>query len=665
MRKAIVLFAALVLAAAPVLAATCVQPADFTPHLSVGAISFPDSLSSADGYSPTISLRLEPSSGVTDVKLKSVSVVGTARGMSVRTVATKTGQDVYSIQPVFDLSPAFDLASISNLRLTFQGEVSYASGGQTYDRTYCFGDVTANVAGSISSFVGQAESAISGLSNASSVFDVISALIKTTEVVDRSQCSQAVDRYDHANATFTRDCLPYRKAIEKIVDQPTTTPAEACALYPASARAACLANLTSGPTCLKLYPTLLDLERNASDVCYRNSCPPVYNLTTHAAGYKDPLFGHSLCQGTNLSNVSCRDEFERVEGPRCPSANVTKLAEASTQKPATLSLSTIAAKVCREPSGGVTVLKDPKANVVNAVSCMCLPAIDSYVSEVKGLYDFASQCILGSNASNCSASSYASLCDLGVGAALQCGGLGYGEFSATAQVYAKPDGSILNFDPTDIAQTSQAIATGGVKVIQATGKVSVDIGQLTNAICRTALGDQNIDWSQILNYQTSSAHVQTTIGTLCAPGVKLTSPCVCDLSAVGQAQTCGATGLKNECVYDVAHRKATCEQYAPPPAGSSPQGPTGPSRPSSDLLRYATSLPTGEYGPAQGIASCTAESSGVVVVTDREGSFVGEATLTSGFIALPEAQGQAGAIADRVFSCANGLLRVQITPENV
>lgn len=649
-------------------AASCVRSSDFNPSLGSASISFPDTIGAADGFSPTITVHLKPTSDVSDVKVASVSITGLANGMSVQMISAKTGADTYELHPVFHLPASFDLTKLAGLQLTVQAHVTYTASGTMHAQTICLGKVGTKVPGSVSAFVNGAQTFLGSLSSASNVFDVIRALIKTTEAFDTAQCSRAVDEYTHANTTFTQSCLPYKKALEAVVSDSSVAPADACAQYYKNDKAACTTALTTGPNaCVKLYGTLLDLEQNASDVCYRNSCPPVYNLSVHTTAYHDPLYGQSRCVGTDLSNPACRSEFQRVEGPRCPLVNVTKLqSSAETLSP----LMSVVQTVCpaTKPSGGVPVLKDPKASVLSAAECECLPALDGYVGQAQKLYEFAQQCLIGgSNASNCSSTSYESICDMAVGSALQCGGLGYAEFSASARVYTTPKGSILDFSQDHIAQTTKAIENGGVVVTQAAAKgtVAVDTGQLANAICKTALGDPNVDWSNILNYQSPIGNGNVkTIGKLCAANEKLTSPCICDLSAVstGTAQTCGGSSLKNECVYDVQQRTATCEPYSPSSSGAPPAGiPNAPT--SNDLVRYVTSLAPGTYGQEAGISSCSSPSQGTVVVLQDEGSTTLRATLHSGPIAAPSNSGSSdGYTAYRVYSCTStGALKIEIT----
>lgn len=649
------------LLAASVVSAACVPASSFSPSFAQSSINLPEFIASAAVGSP-LDLDLNPDSAVENFTVTSIRATSNA-DLRITLIPEDLGDGSYRLTPRFRMGPSLTLDSLRSATFDFEADITYKLQGETTinRQTICLGSLDTSIRGSISEVESLVNDLRRDLEDIDSIFDVIDVLLTVARIGTEYECRTASDRYDVLDTLFTENCASWSDALTQIILHDADV-SVACDADPN-----CMANMTGAlgaANCPVLYGNLLEAEMNASSVCSRNECKPVLTLDDHTASYTDPL-GISRCSDADLDDEACRAEFERVQSPYCPGVDVVELGIAGAQEPLTLSLSDICLDAADEP---VSLLKDPAGDILSSVQCMCLPAMQGYVRQVERMYDYASECLFSSednSSRDCKNATYRFLCDMAVGSALQCGGLGYQEFSGSARTYVDASGNPVDFSDPDAA--ADAIAQGGVFVVEGSGDLGIDTTRLAHAVCESALGDADIDWASILDPDVST---DGSMSRLCAPGVKLTSPCVCDLSATGAAQMCGTSALGNRCTFDASEREAVCDTHDD--GDPDQQAYEEAVRRMQDqwrsnwqsARRTVTSLPAGAHGQPSGIIGCI-EHSGFTEVKQRAPS--GEQrtlVFKSGYIVLPH-DGSNGLVAERIFSCSGSELVIEINPTSI
>lgn len=651
MNRSLLLVLCLVLSASAV-SAQCGGSNQFDPSFSVSSIDLPNALRATMSGSGA-RLDLNPADGVeiTRVRFHATSDLE-VRGITLNWVERSDGQ--------FDLTIAIridelqvSLEDLSDATISFEADVNYTHQGQEHSIRLCLGDLDVNVRGNIERVERGVREVAEALEDIDSVFDVIELVLAVARVGAEFECAERTAHYEVIEEIFSENCMPWETALRSIVldDEGTVTPASAC-----GSDASCVANMTGedgGSNCPLLYERLLEHEANMSRSCSRINCKPVLTLDEHRLEYRDPL-GLTRCAGVDLSDEDCRLEFERVQGAFCPGVNVTELQNAPAADPDT-DRSLLSLPDACGAGDTIETLKDGAADITSAMQCMCLPAIQGYVGQVKRMYEFAEHCFDDNSSRECSDAAYQFVCEMTLGTALRCGGLGFNEFSGSRTFYDR-DGNRIDFSDPD--EAAAAIEDGGIYVLNTDGSVDIDTNQLAHQLCEAALGDEDVDYAALLDFD---ATVTSSGSRLCPSSEELKNPCLCDLRSSGSARLCGTDDTRNMCVYNTATMSASCEEYdslnpdvVDLEEKRSEQDPR--------LIRKITSQPPGIALPDINIrdSSCV-EHDGYVEVKSRFLSFVSTNVYTDGYIALPH-NGGSGTIALRTYSCDGGGLRKDVTP---
>ena len=657
MNRIFLIFGLLVFGASLV-SATCVSISEFSPTLDASRIDLPQILLEATAGSP-IPLDMGPQPTVDDFTVTSIRGTSTV-DVSVSIITEKRPDDTYLLTPTFRFGPGLSLDDLDDARFTFEADVEFTrTDGSRGRETICLGNIDVSVRGAIADVEDLVDSLIDRLESIETIFDVIDLLLTVARIGMEYECAQAQAQHTMLETIWDENCAPWDTALIAHVIAGEPDISVACG----AGGTQCIANLTGaggGANCPVLYASLLDSERNVSNACARNECEPVRSLDAHTLTYEDPL-GITRCDGTDLSDPACRAEFERVQTPFCPSANVTELNEAASADTLTLSLSNICSTA--EPRVETEYIKNPAGDLVSSMQCMCLPALQGYVKQVERMYTFASECLFSSadnSSRDCKESTYSFVCEMVIGSALRCAGLGYEEFSGSTRTFRLPDGTTLDF--SDPAAVSSAIENGGIFVFDGGIDLSIDTTNLAHAVCESALGNETFDWSSVLDPRVAGSGGFT--GRLCAPDVELHESCVCDLTETGPARMCGTSAVMNHCSYDTATRTSSCTTFDPMSTALADYE-AELERASQRVVRAMSERDAGVYGPTHGIVSCVDRGSYVVVGMERSGS-TEYAPLRTGHIVLHETPGLPGAVALREYSCPSAnQVRIAITPTGI
>ena len=650
MNRSLLVIICIVLSASAV-SAQCEGSTLFNPSFSVSSIDLPNALRATMSGSGA-RLDLNPATGVeiTRVRFHATSDLE-VRGITLNWVERSDGQ--------FDLTIAIridelevSLEDLSDATISFEAEVEYTHNGEEKSIRLCLGDLDVNVRGSIERVERGAREVAAAFEDIDSIFDIIELVLAVARVGAEFECAERTAHYEFLEGIFSENCMPWESKIRTIIVD-DVDPSAAC-----PTDAFCHANMTGtggGSNCPALYERLLETEANMSRVCSRINCKPVLTLEGHTDSYRDPL-GITRCAGADLSDEECRLEFERVQGAFCPDVNVTELQNAPAADPDADSSLFSLPDACGV-GDTIETLKDSAADITSAMQCMCLPAIQGYVGQVKRLYEFANDCFDDNSSRECADAAYQFVCEMTVGTALRCGGLGFNEFSGSSNTFVLPDGTRLDFSDPDAARA--AIEDGGIYVQKMDGTTDVDSTRLAHVLCEAALGDADVDYAALLDFDVT---VTSTRNRLCPSGVELTSPCVCDLSSSGSARLCGTHDTRNMCVFDTGTMSASCEEYDPldPDVVDLEEK---RSKEDARSKRDITSQPSGIAFPHINIGRFTCiEHDGYVELKWQRPS--GRSTtnvFTDGYIAWPH-NGGPGTIALRTYSCDGGRLRSDVTP---
>jgi len=627
----------------------CVTSADFEPEFSISTIDLPGVVRTmASG----VALELNPKSTVSDVSIRSIEATSDA-DLTVQVISEKRALDSYALTLTIRAGSDLTLEDLSDATFSLEALIDYSIEGapgedpQRKTVRLCLGDLDVDIRGIIEDVEDRVGEFFDSLEAIDSVFEVIDLVLTVARTGAEFMCDEREQQYVLLETIYDEHCSEWTSALNSIIID-GTDPDDAC-----DGNSFCIANMTGGAggsNCPGLYDRLLEAEANMSAVCSRIECAPVLTLEEHTESYRDPL-GISRCEDTGLTDEACRIEFERVQGAFCPEANVTALEVANQERLSRGEDERLFSlpDACGEAREEILVLKDTSAGIVNSVQCMCLPAIQGYVGQIERMYEFGRDCFADDESSRaCEESAYQFICELSIGAALRCNGLGLHEFSASTNIFTLPDGTELDFTDPDEAQ--RLIETSSIYVRSVDGDINVDTSRLAHTLCEAALGDEDIDFAALLDLDASVSTRQ--VGRLCTPGVELVDleePCICDLSASGSARLCGTDEMSSECVFDASTRESQCTAYTPDPT----------TEPVDRSAQHAlTQLPPGVYGSVDGIYSCESVDVGARVIWMDEG-FPRTTTLRSGPIGLHADQSDEGEYANRIYSCNGGSLKIE------
>ena len=636
MNRSLLVIICIVLSASAV-SAQCEGSTLFNPSFSVSSIDLPNALRATMSGSGA-RLDLNPATGVeiTRVRFHATSDLE-VRGITLNWVERSDGQ--------FDLTIAIridelevSLEDLSDATISFEAEVEYTHNGEEKSIRLCLGDLDVNVRGSIERVERGAREVAAAFEDIDSIFDIIELVLAVARVGAEFECAERTAHYEFLEGIFSENCMPWESKIRTIIVD-DVDPSAAC-----PTDAFCHANMTGtggGSNCPALYERLLETEANMSRVCSRINCKPVLTLEGHTDSYRDPL-GITRCAGADLSDEECRLEFERVQGAFCPDVNVTELQNAPAADPDT-DRSLLSLPDACGAGDTIETLKDGAADITSAMQCMCLPAIQGYVGQVKRMYEFAEHCFDDNSSRECSDAAYQFVCEMTLGTALRCGGLGFNEFSGSRTFYDR-DGNRIDFSDPD--EAAAAIEGGGIYVLNTDGSVDIDTNQLAHQLCEAALGDEDVDYAALLDFD---ATVTSSGSRLCPSSEELKNPCLCDLRSSGSAGLCGTDVTGNYCEYDTDTMEAFCRSA--PTTGTPSDTAT-----ENAALERITRLPPGVHSSEKGIISCEGSDQGVGVRIDLGYAQIRYAEVRNGYVVLHEIPGMVGAVVERSYACSDDRL---------
>ncbi len=275
--------------------------------------------------------------------------------------------------------------------------------------------------------------------------------------------------------------------------------------------------------CKENYNDVLKSEKEMLDVCMRVSCNPVYTKEEHSKRYFDFL-GINYCEN-NIDSEKCNDQYKRIENTKCEFLDVNTLDE---NKNLFNFKNSYEQQVCGAP-GEIKTLIDPSSSIVGSAACMCIPSLSSYISNYRDLYENYVSCLEGSSAkkaSECLNVNYIFLCENALDF-FSCGYLDLASYSGRISSFLDENNKayvITNNIPTRINNKIKNDYSALVSY-----DFNFNTGSLKNAVCRTAFGDENIDWGKILldsfsyNFEASL----TSGVNFCDVNKKLDSSCYC------------------------------------------------------------------------------------------------------------------------------------------
>ncbi len=280
--------------------------------------------------------------------------------------------------------------------------------------------------------------------------------------------------------------------------------------------------------CKNEYNNILEYEKNMLDNCMRVSCNPVFTKEEHSKKYSDFL-GINYCEN-NLDSDKCEEQFERIENTKCEFIDVKDLDE---NKNVFNLQSSFEQKVCGAPKEEITILIDPSSSIISSAACLCLPSLSGYVKTYKDLYENYVNCLEGKgekSASECLNVNYVFLCETLLDS-FSCGYLDLASYSSRVESFLEENDKAyvidVNFENTLKNKIENKYSVFTEDYLKAS--FNVNTASLTNAICRSAFGDEDVDFGKVLlNAVSFNVDYSLTSGiSVCDINKKLKNSCYC------------------------------------------------------------------------------------------------------------------------------------------
>ncbi len=302
--------------------------------------------------------------------------------------------------------------------------------------------------------------------------------------------------------------------------------------------------------CKSEYYTILQYEKNMLDVCMRVSCNPVFTKEEHSKKYSDFL-GINYCD--NIDSDKCESQFERIENTKCEFLDVKDL---DNNKNTFTFKNPFEQYICGSPKEEVTTLIDPSSSIISSAACLCIPSLSGYVKTYKDMYENYVSCLEGKgekDASECLNVNYVFLCET-VLDSFSCGFLDLASYGKNVESFLDENDKAyvinVNFESTLKNKVRQKYSVFTEDYLKSS--FNVNTASLNNAICRTAFGDENVDWGKVLlNAVSFNIDYSLTSGVnVCSINKELTNSCYCGRNTNIVINTNGGEvniDLKNNC----------------------------------------------------------------------------------------------------------------------
>ncbi len=285
--------------------------------------------------------------------------------------------------------------------------------------------------------------------------------------------------------------------------------------------------------CEEEYNNILKYEKNMLDVCMRVSCNPVFSKEEHSKKYNDFL-GINYCKTDNKGNVldeeKCNSQYERIENPKCEFLDINFLND---NKNVFSFKNDYESQICGSPKENVKTLIDPSSSIVSSAACLCVPSLLGYIDTYKDLYKNYVSCLEGKGekkASDCLNVNYVFLCET-ILDSFSCGYLDLASYSANVNSFLDENNKAYIIDVSPVSLKNKVEDKYSLfKNNYLKASFNANTVSLKNAICRSAFGDENIDWSKVLLNAVSFDNFESSLTSgvnFCDVNKNLKGSCYC------------------------------------------------------------------------------------------------------------------------------------------